>query len=290
MKKITKLTALALAIGVSMFSIVSLASCQSGDYGAGASAFSSLEENIDGAYFITDEGYETYVRKCAKDVGANEAWVKDVLNGGNGGEWSYCIRPKSWFRCAIVGNKITVSIIENTVYDLTVKENEFKGSSITKDITFTCNGKYLLLNDEGLILEFKKDFYYDYKADRGTTLIAPKDVRIDVDNTISFQWNYRSDYGNVGAAIEVKTASSQEYTTLKKVEHVYMNMLTVEFNRSDFEVGENFVRFYHVGGPTINNDNTVTMVNSSDYTSYRVSVGKDGDIKVAAAFSVRLPA
>ena len=237
-----------------------------------------------GAYFITDESYEDYVRNCAVQIGADEQWVSDVLNGGDGGEWHYMIRPKSWFWCVIADNQITVSNIEDTVYDISNDGNTYQGSSITKKISFWFDGDILYLNDNNETLEFKKDSSYQRAETEALALGAPQNITVNSGgeglNFVTFLWNYQSDYGRVGAAIEIKTSGSQKYKTVEKIERVYMNMLGVELDESEFEVGENWVRIYHIGGPSITNDHSIIVNKNSDYTIFRVIVSENGRVKV----------
>lgn len=237
-----------------------------------------------GAYFITDESYERYVRNCAAEIGADEQWISDVLNGGNGGEWHYMIRSKSWFWCAIADNQITVAEIYKTVYDISVVENEYIGSSITKTISFCFVGDILCLNDNGEITEYKKDASYQRTQTRATTLSAPKNITADSGEKgydfVGFHWDYQSGYGTVGAAVEIKKAGSDEYKTFEKIERVYMNMFVIQLEKSQFEVGENLVRIYHIGGPSITNDKFIIVNKNSAYVTYRVIVNNDGSVKV----------
>lgn len=57
-------------------------------------------------------------------------------------------------------------------------------------------------------------------------------------------------------------------------------MFTVQLDGSYFETGENYVRFYHIGGPDITNDNFIKVYANSDYVTYRVIVDESGRITV----------
>ena len=236
-----------------------------------------------GAYFITDESYEKYVRDCAASVGADEQWVCAVLQGGDGGPWHDLIRPQSWFWCAIAQNRMTVCMMEDTVYDISADGEVFQGSSISGTISFWFNGDILCIRDGEQTIEFEKDGSYR-QAEKEVVLRSPQNIRVssgeEENGSVLFQWEYRADYGRVGAAIEIQKPGSREYVPIKKIERVYMNLFTVQLDGSYFDVGENHVRFCHVGGPSITNDHYIVVNEDSDYVTYRVIVDENGNMKV----------
>ena len=236
-----------------------------------------------GAYFITDESYEVYVRECAADVGADEQWVSEVLQGGDGRQWHYLIRPQDLFWCAIANNQITVCMMEDTVYDISADGDVFQGTSITETISFWFSGDILCIQDGEQMIEFEKDGSYRQTGEE-VVLRSPQNIHIsdgaEESGSVIFQWEYLSDYGRVGAAIEIKHPDSQEYVPVKKVERAYMNLFTVQLDSSNFETGENYVRLYHIGGPSITNDRFIVIKETSGYATYRVIVDENGNITV----------
>lgn len=282
MKKI-KIALIALFLGIAM--VFGVAGCKSGNPNH------NLEDNaqssgstIDGAYFITDESYEIFVRNCASQIGAGEQWITDVLKGGDGGEWHYMIRPQSWFRCVIADNKITVSNIEDTVYCISNDGNIYRGNSIAQTISFWFSDDILYLSDKNETLQFSKDNSYQKLTNEVIALGAPQNVTVNSggegSNYVTFSWNYQSGYGKFGAAVEIKTANSQEYKAVQKIERAYMNMFVVELDEYNFQTGVNFVRLYHIGGPSITNDHSIIVNKNSDYTTFRVVVKDNGSVKV----------
>lgn len=262
----------------------SIAGCGLGKQDRSRDPVKELCGDFVGAYFLTDASYERYVRNCAEQVGADNKWVLDVLNVGDGDEWHYMVRPQSWFWCVIANNQINVSNIVETVYDISVGENEYIGSSITDTISFWFKGDILCLNYNGKTMEYKKDNSYQRVETGDKILSAPKDVTVfgggDGLCFAEFHWNYQSDYGTVGAAVEVKKAGSDEYETLNKIERVYMNMLVMQLDETQFEVGENLVRIYHICGPSITNDKKIILEKNSAYATYRVIVNDNGSVVV----------
>ena len=211
--------------------------------------------DIIGAYFMTDESY----KKLGLTSSANKFW------------------------CAIANDQITLSTGETTVYSISSEGNAFKGTSGIGTIAFRFSGNTLVVDKDSLTMEFEKDSSYRLKEEP-VILSAPQNVTVTCGGEgagfVMFQWNYHSDYGIIGAAIEIKTPDSQEYVAFKKIERVYMNMFTVQLDSSDFETGENYVRFYHIGGPNITNDHSIIDRKNSDFAAYRVVVNDDGSVVV----------
>ena len=239
-------------------------------------------ENV-GAYFITDESYEQYVRACAAQAGVDEQWISDVLQGGDGGDLHDLIRPQSWFWCVIAGNQITVSEIYNTVYDISADGTGFRGESAIKTVSFWFEGDVLHLQDNNRTAEYKKDNSYQRDVTKDVRLGAPKNIDTDCgENSIyvTFRWEYQSEYGTVGAAVQIKTPHAKEYETVNPIERVYGNTLVIEIQKSKLETGENSVRIYHIGGPSITNDHSILVQKNSPYATYRVIVEKNGKIRV----------
>lgn len=213
----------------------------------------------DGAYFITDESY--------KNIDAS--------------------RPQNVFRCVIAGDKMMLAGRENHVYDIyditPAGDASFRGNSITGTVSFQFEGNTLCMDQGGQTIKFKKDKTYIRSESESIALAAPQNVKASCGgeglNFVMFQWDYRSDYGNFGAAVEIKTANSREFTPIE-VERVYMNMFTVQLDSSNFETGENQIRIYHIGGPDITNDHSIKVHESSNYVTYCVTVDESGKVTV----------
>lgn len=148
--------------------------------------------------------------------------------------------------------------------------------------SFWFEGNKLCIDYDGQTVEFKKDKAYMPVEGEAVTLNSPQNIEVNIGTGgyVQFQWNYQSDFGNFGAAIEIKTASSQEFETVKMVERVYMNMFTVQIDCSNFETGENYVRLYHIGGPDITNNKSIKLYEDSDYAVYCVIVDDSERITV----------
>ena len=208
---------------------------------------------------------------------------RERLRGGDGGPWHDLIRPQSWFWCAIAQNRMTVCMMEDTVYDISADGEVFQGSSISGTISFWFNGDILCIRDGEQTIEFEKDGSYR-QAEKEVVLRSPQNIRVssgeEENGSVLFQWEYRADYGRVGAAIEIQKPGSREYVPIKKIERVYMNLFTVQLDGSYFDVGENHVRFCHVGGPSITNDRCILVNEDSDYVTYRVIVDENGNMTV----------
>lgn len=245
-----------------------------------------LPTEIDGAYFLTDESYEKIIRDIAKQFSLDEAWIKGVLNGGDGGDYSFALRPQTYYYCVIVGNKLTYSSGVYTVYNLQPAENGYKGvTPVENDRQIECSFKNAVLN-----LTISEETYSFKKRD-GYTL-SENGIKFsklnDYDrayvsedaSSIDFQWNYLSEYGWFGMAVEIKTATASEYKT-EKIEHFFQNMYIAEFGKDDFEYGKNYVRFYNLGGPTITNTNEIVVYENSDHIEYCFEKSSDNKLTLS---------
>lgn len=220
----------------------------------------TFDGNYEGAYFITDDSYAEINAKTTQNM----------------------------FRCVIVGNKMMLSGSENNVYyvyDIVHEGNGFfSGTSITGAISFWFEGSALCIDYDSKTLRYEKDKTYDRVEGETITLNSPQNINsssgVEGLGPVTFQWDYQSDYGYFGAAVEIKTKSSQEFVPLKMIERVYMNMFTVQLDCSNFETGENYVRLYHIGGPDITNDNSIIVYENSDYAIFHVIVDESGKITV----------
>lgn len=239
-----------LIVASSLFGIVGCSNTQS----------ESFDGNSNGAYFITDDSYQ----KITATI------------------------PQSAFRCIIVGDKMMLSGVENNVYYVydivTESDTSFKGTSIMGDISCWFDGNTLCIDYGGQTIQFKEDKSYILVEDEAIILTSPQNIEVssgaDGLGFVMFQWNYQSDYGKFGATVEIKTANAQEFQPVKKVERVYMNMFTVQLDCSNFEIGENYVRLYHIGAPDITNDKSIKVYENSDYAIYCVIVDESGKVTV----------
>lgn len=239
---------------------ISIAFCMAGCVqGNEDASHEKFDGNPDGAYFITDE--------CYKKINTT--------------------RPQQLFRCVIANNQMMLTGMENNVYhvyDISFESNaSFKGVSVTETISFWFNGNILCIDCDGQTMQFEEDKTYQM-ADERAVLSAPRDIEIfsggEGGDFVKFQWNYQSDYGNFGVGIDIKTANSQEYQPVKMIERVYMNMFTVQFDKSYFKTGENHIRLYNIGGLEITNEHSIVVTKNSDYVTYSVMVNNDESVEV----------
>lgn len=241
----------------------------------------------DGAYFVTDESYESYVREFAALHGEGEEWIEELLNGGTGGKWSQSIHRKSSLWCVIRGNQICVSSGNNTVYRFYPVQDGFKGETLHKSILFQTEGDLLTLTEDGKTLQYQKDPSY---RETGETVILDPPEEIDIScggeglNFLILRWNFQYGYGMNGAGADIRTADSKTYETVR-LEEVWEYAYVMQFQPSDFRPGENWVRLYSIGGPMITNQKTLYLEKTSPYVLFRVMVEQDGSIRVEQILS-----
>ncbi len=235
------------------------------------------DSSIDGVYRITDESWEAHIRMVAEEIGADESCVESVLNGGSAGEWSFWLRPKKYYDRVILNNKITVSGSRDYVYRIIREDNVYRGENATGSVTFWFQDEDLYFREGKETLQFYKDDSYRL-TENSRTLTAPNHIRIYSDGEehdfVQFQWNYDSDYGTHGIGVDVRKANENAYQTVK-IEQVYMNQFVVELGKSKLAEGDNWVRLYSIGGPQHWIDNTMTMLDNSEYTLFCVTINGD---------------
>lgn len=169
-----------------------------------------------------------------------------------------------------------------SVYDISVGGNNFIGTCITQTISFWFDGDILCLKEKTFMMEYKKDSTYQRTDTKQKVLDAPKSIRVSISEDydyVTFDWDYQSGYGTVGAKADIKTANSNNYEPLK-IDHVYMNSLSIQIYTSELKTGKNWVRMYHVGGPTITNSNSIIVKKDSDCVTYCITVHRNGKISV----------
>ena len=242
----------------------------------------------DGAYFITNESYEAYVRERAAETGKDEKWVQEVLlnggDGGNGRDHYYVVHPKSSFYCVIADNQIRVSQFGITVYSISQDGNTYQGSWGTSRITFGFNDDILYVQNKVETFLYRKDNAYQRTDTEATAPVAPQEITVYSGEKghlyVEFWWNYQSYYSSEIAAAEIKQAGSTTYNTGPYLEIVWIGKFIFEFNESQFKTGVNWVRLYHVGGPSITSTKSIIVKKNSDYVLFRVTVAKNGSVKV----------
>lgn len=234
----------------------------------------------DGAYFITDAGWEKYVRKHAKDIDEKEGWIQDVIDAGGVEKWSPSFLPRSLLWVAIIDEKMTVSIDSRTVYQISRDNELYNGQSLHSPITFWLTDDILYIRKGSETTQYKQDTTYKRSESEPYIPNAPENIEYSSGeiglNYVFLQWQNAIDAGNFGAAVEIKKAGMQDYS-LVRIEQVYMNTYVAQFRESDFLQGENFLRIYYIGGPIINRvEKLLILHQNSDYKVFSIKVNEDG--------------
>ena len=242
------------------------------------------DTKLNGAYFITDESWESYVRTRAKEIDENEDWVQEILNGGDGGQWSHFIRPKSLFWVAVFGDAMTISSERLVVYDFYHDGNYYIGRSLYSQIRFSLTGDVLTIQKGAEELQYKLDRAYIVSEEETRQFSSPENIANSSGgnglNFVMFTWHPNYAAGYLGAGIEIRKASVQDFT-LTKIDYAYMNMFVAQFSRSDFSQGNNGVRINYLGGPTINRNTKQVLFNAcSDYVVFEVRIDANDNVVV----------
>ena len=242
-----------------------------------------VNSSLNGVYYLTDESYEKIIRDEAKRYGLGEDWVRGVLDGGDGGDYSIAVCPKEQYYCVVVDNGLNCVQGVGTLYSLEADGDEYKCSpKVESGARANCrfqNGLLSLTIGEEVLSFERNDAYELREQPQKLASLAPS-AREEVSNDgriVTFFWNYKSEYGNSGMAIEIKKATDSEYKTVK-VEYWYYNMYVAEFRADDFEYGKNYIRLYNLGTPAITRDNEIVVYQNSDYTEYCFEKNSDNSL------------
>ena len=102
---------------------------------------------LDGAYFITNDSYRSYVEDLAKTYNKNTIWVNRVLKGYIPDEDTQWVKDQKYFYCVIIENKIKTAF--DMTYEFTTTDNGYIGHMSYHDVSFYNEGNILHLTDGG---------------------------------------------------------------------------------------------------------------------------------------------
>lgn len=246
----------------------------------------------EGAYLITDEGWETYARNWAYSVRElisefNEDYIQKTINETltiedmDGLLLFPPSRSEIW--TAVIENKMTLSLQSPKVYVFTRDGDYYKGESFRSMIDFKLNNDILSIN----INEVKLKFYYDATyALLGNTLQleAPESldysVRGDGFNYVFISWGYEESYGSFGASVEVQKANETEFTMLS-IELPWYNMVDIQLTGVNFSEGVNLLRIRNLGGHALtNNPRQVFTYLDSEYVNFNVTIDPHNNLTI----------
>ena len=236
---------------------------------------------IEGAYFITEESYKNYVTHIAQSKGEDNNWIKSVLDGGDGGQWSYLIRPREYFYCIIVNGQINMSHVNENVYYFTLEDGIYKGVSLNEQISFYNDENILHVKKGNITFDYEKDYDYVRKEDGDSILDTPNGFEYSSDETKAyFAIACGQNYGDIGLTADIKIAGQNEFLSTKIIERPYLNSYHFEFDINELAVGENFIRFYSLGSPTITNEKYIVLYKSSEFTIFKITLTEDKTLKI----------
>lgn len=231
---------------------------------------------IEGAYFITDQGYETYIKKLAKSKGNDGSWVSKVLrNGEDSEDSSVCAKKNYW--CVIEGQQISIHNTVGTVYDFYLDNEKYNGHNAYENISFWNEGNILHIENYYGTLDFKKNYRYIRDSSRDFIVEKPEDIEIsNVQNQITFKY-VNGGYGAFGATVDVKYSTVDDYIKTNDIQRPWMNFFIFEFDIDCFPNGDNYFRIYNLGGPYITDDGAIIVMKNSDYSTICLKIS-NGEI------------
>ena len=235
-----------------------------------------------GAYFITDESWESYVRSRADFFGANESWIQDVLNGGDGGALAhYSIRQRDVMWVAIYGDALTISEEGISVYRFYLDGDYYTCQSSYSTITFVLTDDILTVQRGSDTTQYRRNNSYEQSKEIPSLRSIPTNIEHFFGgeglNYAMLRW-VRVDTAGALAGVEIQKAGTQDYS-LHKIAHAYNNEFIVQFSHSDFMQGVNTVRIYHIGYPFLLN-NQVCLSANSKYTVFSFIIDAKGNLTI----------
>lgn len=212
------------------------------------------DELQEGAYFITEIGYEWY--------------TKTYFHPNN------IIEKMRSLWVLIKNGQMTVSVRDRTAYELNENNGIYRGVSPVSFVDIWLSNDILYIRNGKNTLQYSIDSTYDVSTIAQTKQLAtPSDITItDKQNYVSLMWAFSPNYGYFGAAVEIKNADNDDFTPIK-IERPYMNTMVAQlFLNNYLRQGENLIRIYNIGGYWINTSKTVSLSEKSDYVTFKVTV------------------
>lgn len=236
-----------------------------------------------GAYFITDASWEKYVRNCAKGFGEDEVWIQDVINGGDGGNWSQSLNPRTTFWIAVLDEKMTVSINDKVVYQISKVNELYHGQLINVSITFWLIDDILYIRNGSETKQYRRDSSYQESEKQPLQLSAPVNVEL---NIYGFRWQYPDQYPPAGfccGGIDIRYPETQDFLGVTVVGWVPPPYYFFDINFSVLHLmqGTNIIRIYNIGGPYLSRkEKQIYSSINSEYVIFNLIVDAEGNITI----------
>ena len=231
---------------------------------------------LDGAYFITDDSYRSYVQDIADKYDKNALWVNRIVNDNFTEEDYRYVESKRYFYCVIIQNKITTAF--DMTYEFTASENGYIGHMFYREVSFYNEGDILHVTEYGRTLDYKKNDEYKRNKEMDSKYEFPNKVTYEIgDELLYFEWT-GGDH-SVYAVGEVKKPASSDYEVIA-MDHFYQNCFIIQPSISNFGVGVNYFRIYLLGNPAITNTKDIVMYQNSNYLNYKVIVNEDNSVNI----------
>ena len=232
-----------------------------------------VDEIKDGAYFISDDSWELYVREYAKEKGKDQKWIHNALNGDEKTDLAESFYGRGSFWAAIVGGKMTISNGNRFSFDLLKRDDVYtENFPDSETLLWRINDCLFIKQGDDL-----NCFYYDPSyivcGETNRKYEEPQEIQTIVGRngeSVLFQWQYKASYGTFGVNVEIKTGE-EDFKTVK-TERVFMNEFTVQVDIESFKGVENYVRLSHIGGPIIDNEKNVILYKDSDLVTFLVMI------------------
>lgn len=219
----------------------------------------------EGAFFIADDSWEFYIRDYADKFAKDENWIQKALKNGVETQPELSLITRNQFWVAVVGDQISISQEIMLTCQLLKSDNLFVGQTMNKNIVLWFLSDDLYVKQGDSVTHFIYNREYTLTEERNVKLEKPQNIQNQCGKDyVFFQWPYQRDFGILGCSVEIKKAGEENFELIK-IEHVYMNQFMVQLGTDLFNIGENYVRITHLGGPIITNNKVIILNTSSDY-------------------------
>ena len=244
-----------------------------------------------GAYFITNESWETYARDWANSTkhlveNFNEDFIQKVINETVTIDDSYGLElfpPSKNSLWAVINNDLlTLSTERAKVYTFVHSGDYYEATSFNSLISFKLHNDILTITMNSGNIQFRFDNSY-VLTDNKIMLDKPSNIEYSSGgeglNYLYLQWPYQAGFGFFGTSVEIKKANKDEFTLIR-VEQTYHNTIVVQRERGDFALGTNILRLGNIGGPSITNTKEIITYLDSAYVDFKVVINADNNITV----------
>ena len=251
------------------FSLLSMAGCKE-----------ECDNVLDGVYCLTNKGYKTYLERIAEAHHLGKTWVRSVINGGDGGDYSGYIVGQDFHYCCIIGEEITVSRQTSIPYTFYKEDDKYNGYFMNYyNVSFYREENFLYVDG----LQYKKDYRYKRNESLDYKLEPPReinDIYVNKDD-VCFRYFPYEKCGDVGFCYEILKPAPLYCEKMIGYGTYYHGDYVVQIFRNELSNGDNILKIYHLGSVGCTNSYDLIKTENSDYVTYKVTVNEESIVGVS---------